>query len=164
MEMKWSVVYTYPHAEKRIAEKLNEKNIPTCLPMQTETRQWSDRRKKIQCPIFPNYVFVQAHRMDHYKILSVPGVTRFILIDGKPVTISETEMKSIRLLAESSTRVVREDYYHVGDKVRVISGPFTGLQGMLIEKNGNKRFFVRFDSIEQAVSVIIDVRFLEGIV
>ena len=163
MEAQWSVVYTYPHAEKRIAEELNGKSITTYLPIQTEIRQWSDRKKKIQCPLFPNYVFVQARRMDHHTILSVPGVTRFISLDGRPVTIPEAEMKSLLMLSESNTGIVREAYFYIGDKVRVISGPFAGLQGMLMEKNGSKRFFTRFDSIEQAVSVIVDVQFLERI-
>lgn len=163
MENLWSVVYTYPQAERKIAAALVGKCIDTYLPLAKEVRQWSDRKKKVVVPIFPNYVFVHLRAADRYKVLSVPGVTRFISIGGHPVVIPEKEMNSIRMLTESDNILVKEEYYHVGDRVRVSSGPFVGLQGMLIEKNGSKRFYVRFDSIEQAVSIAVEAKLLEKI-
>ena len=159
----WHVVYTYPKQERKIFQQLSEKEIPAYLPSQKVIQQWSDRKKSVEVLLFPNYVFVKVPSVDRYKVLSVPGVTRFIFFDGKPAIVSEKEMAIIKLISGEDMEIEKEDFCQTGDKVRVLCGPLAGLKGRLMEKKGRKRFAIRFDSITQVVSVEIQAAFLEKI-
>ncbi len=55
----WYAAYTMPKFEKRIYGELVKKNVEAYLPVQQVFRQWSDRVKKIELPLFPNYIFVR---------------------------------------------------------------------------------------------------------
>jgi transcription antitermination factor NusG len=96
-------------------------------------------------------------------VLNIPGITRFISFDGKPATVSDEEIDTIKLLINGDWDITKESSYGVGDKVKVIHGPLSGLEGVLLEKKGTKRFGIRLESIEQSISIEIQSRFLERI-
>jgi transcription antitermination factor NusG len=123
--------------------------------MQSVVREWSDRRKKMVVPLFPNYVFVRLSAVQRHLVLSIAGVTRFVSFCGSPARLSDEEMIVLKTFSEGKMNVDKEEFYSVGDKVKVVSGALAGMEGMLIERKGNQRFLVRFNSIEQAVSVQI---------
>ncbi|SHI03290.1 Transcription antitermination factor NusG [Chryseolinea serpens] len=159
----WHVVYTYPQCEKKAFDKLAAKNIDAYLPCQTVVRQWSDRKKKMDVPLFPNYVFVSVNPKARHEVLNVPGITRFVSFDGQPAILSDREITTIKMMLEGNGDLTCESFYAVGDRVRVISGPLRGLEGMLLEKKGAHRFYVRFHSFEQALSIEIQANRLEKI-
>jgi len=163
MKYDWNVVYTYPNCEQKVFDGLLEKNINAYLPCHTVIRQWSDRKKRMNVPLFANYVFVYVSQMERYHVLSVPGITRFICFDGRPAPIPEKQINVIRMILDGNFDVTPEPFYSVGDNVKVIRGPLAGLEGMLIQKKGAQRFYIRFNSIEQAMSIDIQTNLLEKI-
>ena len=60
--MPWYVIYTKPKNEKKVAERLQQIEIEVFCPLVTVVKQWSDRKKKIQIPLFNSYVFVFIDR------------------------------------------------------------------------------------------------------
>jgi transcription antitermination factor NusG len=56
----WHVVYTMPNSERKVATAIAEMGIEPYLPLHKVMRQWSDRKKKLLVPLFPNYVFVNV--------------------------------------------------------------------------------------------------------
>lgn len=80
----WYVIYTQSRYEKKIAQKLNEQNFKVDLPFNTEVSQWSDRKKKIEKPLFSSYVFVYLDSLkDYSKAMSIDGVVLFIKFGGR---------------------------------------------------------------------------------
>jgi transcription elongation factor/antiterminator RfaH len=162
-DLSWYVVYTYPKQEKRIFSDLIKQSINAFLPFQKVVRQWSDRKKKLTVPLFPNYVFVQVPEKERFKVFSVPGVTRFISFEGKPAIVSNDEINIIKQLVNHNISFENEVSLTSGDRVKVVHGPLAGLQGILVDRKGGKRFGIHFDSISQSISVDIQYNFLERV-
>ncbi len=163
MKYDWNVVYTYPNCEKKAFDGLLEKNINAYLPCYTVVRQWSDRKKKLIVPLFSNYVFVNVSQMEWHHVLSVAGITRFICFEGRPAPIPEKQINDLKLILDGNYDVSPEPFYNVGDNVRVIHGSLAGFEGTLIQRRGANRFYIRFTSIEQAMSIDIQTNLLEKI-
>lgn len=163
MEVQWNLVYTQPQFEKKIYKMLERSSITAYLPVQTVLREWSDRKKRISLPLFPNYVFVNVNLRERYKVLSVPGVTRFISFGGQLASIPECDINYLKMLSETDWDIKKENFYETGDKVRVIKGPLTGLEGVLVERTRSQRFLVHFKSFAQSISIDIQTSCLETI-
>jgi transcription antitermination factor NusG len=91
----WRVVYTYPQQEKKIFNKLLALGMNAYLPLRKIVKQWSDRKKQLEVPLFPNYLFVKVPDIYRFRVLAIPGVTRFISFDGRLAAVSDKEMKMI---------------------------------------------------------------------
>lgn len=152
---KWYVVYTYPNFEKKVRNHMVQKNIACFLPLQKVTRQWSDRKKIIEVPLFPNYIFVYIPNDERFKILGIVGVSRYIMYNNGPAIISDKEITIIKeMLMEPSVQVEK---YLEGDIVEIIEGPFSGLKGTVFERKGKKRLGIKIKSLDQSLSAEFDI-------
>lgn len=157
----WYVVYTYPQAEKQVRNKVNELGYETFLPMQKEVRQWSDRKKEIETPLFPNYVFVKTSSQERFNLMKVRGLVNFISFGGSPVSIPEEEIESIKkVLCGNPVVSSTADNYHIGDRVTITKGQFAGTEGILVRENGKSRFVVQLQALKQSVSIDISKDYL----
>jgi len=161
-DCNWYVLYTYPQYEKKVYNDLLKLNYASLLPTQKVTKIWSDRKKKVDVPLFPNYVFVRISHRERYKALNVHGVARFISFEQGPVTISEKEIETIAKLA-NGIDVAVERKLALGDKVSICGGPFDGMEGLISNKNGKNRFFVELSSLKQVLSVELSENYLKRI-
>lgn len=151
----WYLVYTYPKAEKKVDSKLREIGITTFLPMHKVVKQWSDRKKKLEVPLFPNYVFVCIPHRERFKALQVKGVVRFISFEGQPVIVKDAIVDSLKTMLTGSADVSNEEFYQEGMPVRISHGQFVGAEGTLIRKNGKNRLLVKINVLHTCVSVDI---------
>ena len=159
----WYAIYVRSRHEKSVHQELQQKGIESSLPLISVTRQWSDRKKKVQVPLFRSYVFVNIDiSKDKLPVLQTDGVVKFVTFCSKTVSIPEEQMFWLDqiLLSELSIEHVQE--FPVGTEVDVMFGPLKGLQGRVKTKNSSTKLVVWFDSIMQGVSVEIDPKFLSG--
>ena len=156
VKLNWYALYTRPRFEKKVEVQLSEKEIETYLPLQTVVRQWSDRKKKIQEPIFRGYIFVHIEPKYRIESLRVDGVVRMVGFGGKPSVIPDDQIDAIQRLLDKNAKIEACDYFTVGDPVEVAQGSFAGIKGRLIEKRGMRRFVISIDAIRQSLSVEID--------
>jgi transcription antitermination factor NusG len=76
---KWYVIRTKPRWEKKVALQIEKKQIEVFLPILEKIRIWSDRKKKIQDPMFSGYVFVRADETERLTAISnTPGAMGYI--------------------------------------------------------------------------------------
>ncbi len=132
----WNVLYTTPRAEKKVYNRLVEIGIETYLPLYKTIRQWSDRKKKVEVPLFNSYIFVRSSEKQRFEILSVYGVVRYLYYLGKPAIIRQKEINGIRRFLNQT-----EGYkisVEVGDKVEIASGVFEGVFGEVIRVGKGK--------------------------
>lgn len=128
----WYVLYTKPRNEKKVAQRLYEKNYETYCPVVETLRIWSDRRKKIKVPLFTSYVFVRLEEAERVAILGDPGVLNFVFWLGKPAIIRDEEIEAIRFLTcEVQDVEVIAHNFEIGDDVVIEEGPFKGLKGQV---------------------------------
>lgn len=150
---KWYVLYTRTNFEMKVNADILTREFESYLPLQTIWRKWSDRRKRLFVPLFPNYVFVKMPLREKTKVLSIPGVIKLISVDREPIAVSEDDLEKVRRLVESNKDLAVEVEKYVGMKVRVVSGVFAGLEGEIIRVSNRARLLVKLGSINQALSV-----------
>jgi transcription antitermination factor NusG len=151
----WYAAYTLPNYEKRVLSLLEKKNFNVYLPLQKVVRQWSDRKKQLQVPLFPSYIFINMAEAQRFEICNVSGISRLISQGGKPVIVKEWEIDTIRLLENERLEVEQEIIE--GDDVKIIEGPFAGLKGKIFVKKGRERFCVRLNSFNQSLSLELSI-------
>jgi transcription antitermination factor NusG len=154
-EKLWHVIYTKSKWEKKVDSLLLQRGFESWCPVQKKERQWSDRKKIIEEPLFRSYVFVKAAKEERNQILSVNGVVNFLYFEKKPAIIRDKEIQTIKkYLGESyqSIQVVDMNSIPPQTKVAINNGLFMGQKGEVI-KSGKKNVFVRLESINMMMIV-----------
>ncbi len=154
--VRWYALYTRSRHEKIVQRELNKKGIETFLPLRKIVRQWSDRKKTIEEPLFKGYVFVHAPFSQRVTILNTVGVSQFVRQGADPAEIAEKELLTIRRFVEENIEVDPFPYLKEGERVYVRSGPFRGAEGFVIRKDSHCRLIISLDSLMQSVSIQID--------
>ncbi|WP_433833749.1 UpxY family transcription antiterminator [Flavobacterium anhuiense] len=141
--MNWYVVYTKPKWEKKVADKLNQYGIECYCPMVTQVKQWSDRKKKVELPLFNSYVFVKLSDSERNSVFQVAGVVRYLFWLGKPAIVKDQEIETIRTsLQAPNLSDVSVSTIQVGDKIKLESGAFSNQDATVQEISNNYYIFV----------------------
>ncbi|MFV5685837.1 UpxY family transcription antiterminator [Flavobacterium sp. GB2R13] len=145
--MNWYVVYTKPKWEKKVAEQLKKIGIECYCPLITQVRQWSDRKKKIEVPLFNSYVFVQLPEVDRNLVFQSAGALRYLFWLGKPAIVRDEEINIIKKgLDGSDTCEVSLVPFQVGDKIELDSGPFS-TQTAIVQEVNNTHYILVLESL-----------------
>jgi transcription antitermination factor NusG len=101
-------------------------------------KQWSDRKKVIEEPLFKSYVFVRLTAAQHLAVRQTSGVLNFVYWLGKPAVIRDAEIETIqRFLTDYSDVKAEKTEVEVEDKVRIFRGPFMDYEGQVVEVMNN---------------------------
>ena len=120
--MNWYVVYTKPKWEKKVAEQLEKFGIECYCPIIEKVQQWSDRKKKVQVPLFNSYVFVNIEESDRNLVFQSTGVVRYLFWLGKPAIVRDEEIKVIKQwLEKPNASSIDVSPYKIGDKIKLES-------------------------------------------
>ena len=131
MNTHWYAVYTKPRWEKKVAEVLTRNSIENYCPLNKVLRQWHDRKKVVQEPLFTSYVFVKVEESRFSELRRIGGVLNLVYWLQKPAVIRDEEITMIRKFLDEYTDVqLEKTVVSVNDVVRVIKGP-------LMEQEGN---------------------------
>jgi transcription antitermination factor NusG len=162
---QWLAVYTKPRWEKKIDAVLIRKGVTSWCPVQKSERQWSDRKKIIEEPLFRSYVFVHIDPTERVKVLSTDGVLNFVHYLGKPAIIREEEIDLIRKYLGEKTAaltVVSEEGYKEDMRVMVNSGVFMDNEGTVV-RGGKKKVYVRLESLGQVMIVEFPAEYISPV-
>ena len=152
----WYVTYTRPRHEKRVAQQLVEHGIGCFLPLYCSVRRWKDRRKVLDLPLFPGYVFVKVNDQNRLSLLRLPGVLGLICVQGKPARVPSTEIQNLRHGLGSGNQPRPHPYLQAGRKVRIRSGALSGVEGIFVRRRDGARVVLSISLIQRSVSVEID--------
>lgn len=160
-EPLWYAAYTSANHEKRVAEQLIERSVEHFLPLYQSVRCWKDRRVKLQRPLFPGYVFVRLALLDRLMVLQVSGVAKLVGFSRTPTALPQEEIDALRTSLVNGVRAEPNPYLAVGRRVRVKSGPLTGIEGNVVRRKNSSWFVISLDLIKRSVAVEIDQAVLE---
>lgn len=131
---KWYAVYTRPKWEKKVAQILTARKIETYCPLNKVQRQWSDRKKMLEEPLFTSYVFVHVALGEHSLVKQAEGIINFVHWLGNPAIIRDEEIDTIRRFLEEYHNVrLEKTVVNVNDRIRVTGGLLMGKEGDVIE-------------------------------
>ncbi len=130
----WYAVYTKPLWEKKVAKLLERKKIESYCPLTKTQRQWSDRRKIVETPLFTSYVFVYISEADKLAVRQTDGILNFVHWLKQPAIIQTEEIDIIkRFLNEYRNLTLEKTSVNLNDRVRIVSGPLMEREGNVME-------------------------------
>ena len=160
----WYALYTRARHEKRVARDLEGKRIEHLLPLYDVLSQWKDRKKWVQKPLFPGYLFV---RVLCDEALAAAWHTRgvvHIVSDGDgPVSVPPDDVEAMRRMVESDVEIDPWPYLRRGQRVRVKSGPLQGVEGYVSQRQGICRLIVSIDLLGRSVAAQIHPECVEAL-
>lgn len=157
-EKYWHALYVRSRAEKKVFEQLEELGYEAYLPLITRIKQWSDRKKKVEEPLFRSYVFVRNSERQYYYILGVYGVVKFVTFEHKAVIVPDKQILAIKKYIDNPLDD-EEDLKSIdlkeGQLVRITNGPLQGQIGRLVSIKSKRRLLIQIDVVGQAIPVSI---------
>jgi transcription antitermination factor NusG len=154
----WFAIYTRPRHEKKVHDQIAEKGIETYLPLRKIRKQWSDRKKWTEEPLFRSYVFFHADAEERYRAVQSYGAVRVVSFQGKPAIVRDEEIERIKRILAEFPDAESGPKLGPGDRVEIMSGPLAGMQGILQDVQGEKRLLVAIESIRQGIRFNVDAR------
>ncbi len=161
-EKKWYALYTKPRWEKKVDTILVRKGINSWCPVQKIQRQWSDRKKVIEEPLFKSYVFVQINEEERLKVVTTDGVLNLVHYLGKPAIIRDEEIELIQKYLgekEAKIQVISLEGFKENTKVKISHGVFMDNEGTVL-RGGKKKVYVQLQSLGQIMVVEFPIEYL----
>src|ERR1700683_475271 len=154
--VSWFALQVRGRQEVNISENLASNGYEWFLPLYKSSKRWSDRIKQVDSPLFPGYVFCRFNPLDRLPILKIPGVIQIGGFNRQLVAVDGDEIRAIQALVASGIPNHPCPYLEVGDRVRIESGPLRGLEGLLVEFQGNHQLVLSVSLLQRSVAVKID--------
>lgn len=151
----WYAIYTKPRWEKKVNTVLERKGIEVWCPLQKVRKQWSDRKKIVEEPLFKSYVFVYIDQNERTNVLMTDGVLNFVYYVGKPAIIRDEEIEIIKkYLSEEQASISIQSLNLLDEntRIKVNHGIFMDTTGTVI-KGGKKNVYVKLESLGQVMIV-----------
>src|SRR5271154_263999 len=96
-ELRWYALHTRARHEKAVERRLREQGMETFLPTTIQVHRWSDRKKKVEVPLFSCYVFLRCtlSAEDRTRVYQVESVHGFVGMRGASMPIPDEQIESI---------------------------------------------------------------------
>jgi transcription antitermination factor NusG len=163
----WYALYTRARHEKKVDRLLRLREFEAFLPLVPRESQWHDRKKIVDWPLFPGYVFARFGLTSTAQILGTPGVATIVRQDGSPAAISDAEIENVRRFAsvvtETGSLPEPTPMVQCGQHARICRGPFRGVHGVVVQRRGSGRVLIQIglDVIGQGIKIEIEESSLE---
>jgi transcription antitermination factor NusG len=155
----WSVLRTRSRAEKAVADVLGAAGIEFFLPLVGRMALHGGRRRRVEQPLFPGYLFLRAAREQTWFAADSRLVAQVIPAPDQARLAHEIEQ--IREALSRGGVLDPHAYLRVGRRVRVRSGPFQGIEGLVERRDPCGRLILGVHLLGQASSLEIDAGLLE---
>jgi transcription antitermination factor NusG len=154
----WFAIQTRPRFEKKVTAELEGKRVEAFLPLHSATHQWSDRRRAVDLPLFPGYVFVRIAPLLHERVsvLRTNGVIGFVGARNVGIPIPDGEIEDIQAVLQRGVACEPYPYLKVGQSVRIRGGCLDGVGGVLMGVNGDRSLIISVNLIQRSVAVRIE--------
>ena len=153
---EWFALYVKSRHEFAVENELIAKGVEVFLPAVKKIRQWKDRKKLVDFPLFPGYLFIRTlpKAEDLSAIIRTRGVVSVISGEpGRPATVPEAEIGALQLLMGSGAQIDIYPHLKEGVRVRVRRGLLRGAEGVIARKDGRLMLLVNIEILGRCVGV-----------
>jgi len=156
----WHVLWTRSNSEQLVCDQLTAKGFRLFLPT---VEVWSRRggvRRRGRVPMFPGYVFLR-HALDKWSDTEVRKARGLVSILGdsweRRAVVPDREIEAIQRLVESRLPVTAHTHLREGQRVRIVDGPLTDVEGILVRtKPGKGLLVLSVQLVHGSVAVEVD--------
>lgn len=157
------MLHTWSRHEKSVCEQLRSKQIETFLPLCRSSKRWKNGQVGAALPLFSGYVFVHIDPQEQLPVLQTPGVARFVGFGNQPAAVSDEEIAQLAAVVEQGMSPMPHPFLTVGERVRICSGPLSGLTGILMRDKRGQRIILSIELISRSISVELDCADVEAV-
>jgi len=147
----WQALYTQSRQEFKAETQLTAIGIDSYLPKISRIKQWSDRKKKVTEPLLRGYIFIFADEKERLEAIQLNSIVRSVFDNGKPAKIHEFEIENLRNFVNETFEYRVNNGIVKGAKVKIASGPFSGVIGTVIDESNQKSLHVSLEFINRTV-------------
>jgi transcription antitermination factor NusG len=157
-ESNWYAVHTMARHEKRVAAQFEEKRVCTFLPLLHHINRWSDRRSKVEVPMFSCYAFVRIAQAteERMKVLRTPGVLGFVGNERQGTPIPDEQIENLRTAIRGKIPCAVHPFIQIGQRVRVRGGSLDGVEGILVRQGGDQSLVVSVELLHRSVAIRVE--------
>ncbi len=157
-ELRWYALHTRARHEKVIERRLREQGMEAFVPTTMEVHRWSDRKKKVEVPLFSCYVFLRCalSAEDRTRVYQVESVHGFVGMRGSSLPIPDEQIEGIQKVLAQTAPWRSYPFLKVGQRVRVRGGAMDGVEGVFLSENGDRSLIISIDAIQRSMAVRID--------
>lgn len=158
----WYLIYTKPRHERKLFNKLTEINIRSFLPTRKTLRTWHDRKKYVDEPIFPSYVFIYLNDMQNYYAgIDTEGALYYVRSGKEIARVSDTIVSNIQLMTDQAKDLEVSDHrFQPGRQLVITKGALTGLRCEIVECDRKQKLLVRVDLLQRNLLVTLPAEYL----
>jgi transcription antitermination factor NusG len=163
---EWYALYVQVNHEREVVKRLEQRQVGCFLPTMETWSKRRDRRKRIQLPMFPGYVFVHVllDSSANLTIVKTPGALSLVHNSDGPLSIPSYQVENLQTMVCSAQPLQVHAYLKEGELVHVVRGPLSGCIGILSRIDPRKgRLIVSVDIIKKSVSVELDLEDVEPV-
>lgn len=152
----WYAIRVRSKFERGVAASLSGKGFEQYLPLYRSRRQWSDRMKDLDLPLFPGYLFCRFDVQVRLPILTIPGVISVVGCGKTPIPVSDEEVDTIQAMVRSGLLLRPWPQLVVGSKIVIEKGPLQGVEGVTLDIKKKHHLVVSVPLLQRSVAVEID--------
>ncbi|MGZ6359821.1 MAG: transcription termination/antitermination protein NusG [Bdellovibrionota bacterium] len=162
-EPAWYALQVWSRKEAATFTHLQSLGYECFLPTYKCQRQWSDRVKELEQPLFPGYLFSRFDFQNRRQLVMAPGVVQIVGNGKTPLAVAEAEIERLQIAVGSEVARQPWPFIEVGERVRVIQGSLRGLEGILINFKGSHRVVLSISLLQRSVAVEVDLSWVTAI-
>jgi transcription elongation factor/antiterminator RfaH len=162
-QFPWYAVQCWLRKESMIATQLEGQGFACFLPKYKSLREWSDRKKEVEQPLFPGYLFCRFDYTQRRPVVVTPGVLQVVGCGRTPTPIEDREIEAIQIAVASGVPGQPWPYLEVGEKVRIHTGKLSGLEGILVNFKGNHRVVLSVTLLQRSVALEVDLAWVAAL-
>jgi len=157
--MSWNVLHLRPRCEKKMAEYCKVHGLDCYLPLREETKIYQRRKVTVQKPLFPGYFFASFDADGRPTLLKSNHIVRILEMRDERQLVYELDQIRQALAVDPGLGTCAA--LKQGRKVRILAGPFMGVEGVVSGLKGPVKVRLNVDMIGRAVAVEVDRDYLE---
>jgi len=156
-QLQWYAVRTRSRHEKMVADQFDRSGIEHFLPLVKRDRQWSDRVKEVEMPLFPGYAFVRVVLLspDRLRVLQTHGVAGLVGVRGSGTPIPDVQIESLKTVVANRIPFEDHPFLQVGQRVRIRGGVLEGIEGVLTARKDSHTLVISVEPIHRSLSISV---------
>ena len=161
--LPWYALQCWVRKESLIVTQLETQGFDCFLPKYKSVREWSDRKKEVEQPLFPGYVFCRFEYSQRRPIVVTPGVLQVVGCGRTPMPVEQREIEAIQFAIAPEVPSQPWPYLAIGERVRIHTGKLSGLEGILVNFKGNHRVVLSVSLLQRSVALEVDLAWVTSL-
>jgi len=159
----WFAIMARTGREKSSTLLLENAGYECLLPVSKYTRHWSDRKKEVEVPLFPGYLFCRMDPCNRLPVLMTPGVIQIVGAGKTLIPVEEEEIVAIQRVVRNGLATMPWPYLQVGQVARIEEGPLRGMTGIIVRIKSGMKLVLSVSLLQRSVAVEIDRSWISGV-